>query len=326
MADICDFLSIDRPVLQAGMGGVSRADLVVAVAEAGGLGTLGYLPPAAFAHNLRRIEDALGGRAFAVNLLMPLVTRAHVAACLESRVPVVTVFFGLRPGLVRTLREAGKIVLFQVGSLAEARRCLAAGADGLIVQGVEAGGHVRGIAPLADLLPAVRDAFPDALVVGAGGIHDSATAQACRSLGADAVASGTRFLATPEAAAHDRYKRAVVEAAETVLTNLFGVGWRDPHRVIANAAVRKWCDAQGREPRWLAPLHRLTRPLAKLGSSDGGAAMAARQSLSVPLYTPSALTPEMPEDLFDVVALYAGQSTAGIKGLKPAAQVVSELA
>lgn len=326
MIDARDRLSIEHPVLQGAMGSVARHDLVVAVSNAGGLGTLSYLPPAFFRQELLRIEESLGKTTFAANLLMPIIGKAHVEACLESRVPVVTMFYGIDRRIVSALKEAGKTVLFQIGSLAEAERVMAAGADGVIVQGHEAGGHVRGTDRLADLLPQVRDRFPDHLVCGAGGLHDRRSADVCRALGADAVCSGTRFLASPEAAAHPAYKDRLLEASETVVTNLFGAGWRDPHRVLVNEAVRKWCQEDGRDPSWLFLAHAAMRMISRFASNDGGAALTAGQTLDRPFYTPSSLTPEMDGAMLEVVALYAGECVRHIHEIRPADETVRELA
>lgn len=326
MVDACDFLSIEQPVLQGAMGGVARHDLVVAVSKAGGLGTVSYLPPQMFADELKRVEQSLSGTTFAANLLMPVITDVHVKACLDSSVPIVTLFYGFDQKIVSALKDAGKIVLFQVGSVNEAKRVIAAGADGVIAQGYEAGGHIRGTTRLSELLPEIRSAFPDHLVCGAGGVHDKSSAGACRDLGADAVASGTRFLTTPEAAAHPAYKQRLVDAVETVATNLFGVGWRDPHRVVPNEAVKKWCKPNGKEPAWLPVIHAMTRIVAKLSSSDGSAALAAKQSLDRPLYTPASLSPEMPAEMIDVVAVYAGECVRDINDIRPASQIVEDLA
>lgn len=325
MVDARDRLSIEKPVFQGAMGAVARYDLVVAVSEAGGLGTLSYLPAELFRTELNQVEERLSGTTFAVNLLMPLIERAHIDAVLESSVPIVTLFYGFDAKLVSALKAKGKIVLFQVGSLAEAKKVIAAGADGVIAQGFEAGGHIRGTDRLADLLPSIKDAFPDQIVAGAGGVHDKASADACRALGADAVASGTRFLASPEAAAHPVYKQKLLEADSTVATNLFGVGWRDPHRVIPNAAVEKWCKPDGREPGWLAPVHALTKIAAKFASSDGGRDMVMKQSVDRPLYTPASLMPGMPDELIEVTAIYAGECVRDIHGLVPAAETVAAL-
>jgi NAD(P)H-dependent flavin oxidoreductase YrpB (nitropropane dioxygenase family) len=323
--DACDFLSLEKPVLQGAMGAVARHDLVVAVSEAGGLGTLSYLPAEAFAHELAHIEESLSGKTFAANLLLPIIEKRHVEACLASSVPIVTLFYGFDQEIVDALKSAGKIVIFQIGSVEEAKRVTARGADGVIVQGYEAGGHIRGTKRLADLLPQVRDALPNKLVCSAGGIHDKASADLARSFGAHAVASGTRFLASPEAAAHSAYKQRLLEANETIATNLFGVGWRDPHRVMKNAATEKWCGPNGREPRWLFLIHAATKIASRLSGSNGADAMVARQSLNSPLYTPASLTPEMGEDRLEFVALYAGECVKHISGLQTAATSVVEL-
>lgn len=334
LIDACEFLSIEKPVLQGAMGSVARHDLVVAVSKAGGLGTLSYLPPKFFASELQRVEESLGDTTFAINLLMPVITRAHVDICLESSASVVTIFYGFDQEIVTALKDKGKTVLFQVGSLNEAKKVVAAGADGVIAQGFEAGGHIRGSTRLADLLPQIKDALPDHFVAGAGGIHDAGSADACRAIGADAVTSGTRFLASPEAAAHEAYKQRLIDADDTVATNLFGLGWRDPHRVIVNGAVKKWCKADGREPAWLAPLHGMAGVARKLASARGGGAAGAgggpsfiaKQSLDKPLYSPASLAPGMSADLIEVTALYAGECVREVHDLRPASETVAELA
>jgi len=325
LPDARDLLSIEKPVLQGAMGAVARHDLVTAVSKAGGLGTLSYLPVNAFVQELRRIEQSLAGKTFAANLLLPIIEKGHVEACIASRVPIVTLFFGFDRKILAALKGAGKIVLFQVGSVEEARMVIAHGADGVIVQGHEAGGHVRGALRLADLLAQVRDALPRALVCAAGGIHDRASASQARLLGADAVVSGTRFLASPEAAAHPAYKHRLIEAKETIVTNLFGMGWRDPHRVVRNAATDKWCSKAGMEPSWLYPIHAASGITAKLSGRVNVQVLVERQSLRLPLYTPSSLTPEMREDRLEVVALYAGECVERIISLQPAASTVAEL-
>ncbi|MAP95338.1 MAG: 2-nitropropane dioxygenase [Ponticaulis sp.] len=323
--DACDFLSLEKPVLQGAMGGVARQDLVVAVSEAGGLGTLSYLPPAFFESELRCIEERLEGKTFAANLLMPLISRLHVEACLKSSVQVVTLFYGFDQAIVSALKDAGKLVLFQIGSLEEAELVLSAGADGVIVQGYEAGGHLRGEERLAELLPKVRTCFPDALICGAGGIHNKDTAEVCRSSGADAVCAGTRFLASPEASAHPEFKRRLVTATETIVTDLFGVGWRDLHRVIPNSAVKKWC-ARDSSDHAFAPMTDAAEKLVS-GLSDAvdRAAILMRQSLEQPIYTPSSLTPELEATMIEYVALYAGECVQNIHELQPVPKSVELL-
>jgi nitronate monooxygenase len=326
MVDACDRLSIEKPVLQAGMGDVARAMLVNAVAFAGGLGTLGYRAPEDFSDEIVRIKDALGKRSFAVNLLMPVITRSHVEACLSHKVPIVTIFYGFKQSLVDALKEAGIIVIFQVGSLHEARKVIRAGADGVIVQGFEAGGHIRGDTRLKDLLPRVREALRDKLVIGAGGIYDHQSAAACRALGADAVCSGTRFLMTPESHAHEAYKARLLNAAQTIVTRLFGIGWPAPHRVAPNGATQRWCDADGRFPAWLSVVQQMSRLASRLPNADKSLRkMIAGQSIGRPFFTPVLMTREMPVSMLEVLALYAGECVCHIHELKPAAEVVDDL-
>src|SRR4051794_14154947 len=118
-------------------GGISRGALAGAVSAAGGLGTVGILPHELLRREVSLARDLAPGRPVAVNLLMPFTTRAHVDVCAELRPAAVVLFCGYDAGLVSRLRESGTLVLHQVGSVEQARRALADGADGLIVQGVE---------------------------------------------------------------------------------------------------------------------------------------------------------------------------------------------
>src|SRR3954467_8092106 len=137
-------------------GGISRGALAGAVSAAGGLGTVGILPPHLLRREVRLARDIAQGRPVAVNLLLPFTTPAHVDVCTELRPSAVVLFCGYDAGLVSRLRESGILVLHQVGSVEQARRAVTDGADGLVVQGVEAGGHVLASRPLAELLPEVR--------------------------------------------------------------------------------------------------------------------------------------------------------------------------
>lgn len=117
----------------------------------------------------------------------------------------------------------------------------------MIAQGVEAGGHVRGTVPATELLARIRRAMSDAYpVLSAGGIADASDVAARLDAGAEAVICGTRFLMTEESGAHAVYKARLIEAEETVLTELFGVGWPAAHRVLPNEATLRWL---GRDPR-----------------------------------------------------------------------------
>src|SRR5690606_29823746 len=144
----------------AGMGGVARSELVAAVTAAGGFGFLGMVrePVALLEQEVAQLRAA-GHTRFGVNLI-PAATeagllRAQVAACLALGVPAICLFWDLDAGLVGQLRDAGVLVVYQVGSAAEAAAAEGAGAQIIMAQGVEAGGHVRGRQKLNELLPEV---------------------------------------------------------------------------------------------------------------------------------------------------------------------------
>ena len=157
-----------------------------------------------------------------------------VVELLVARLPIVEFFYEW-PDPSRV--PQGVICGWQVGTVDEAKAAVDAGCRYVIAQGMEAGGHVRGHIPLAELLPAVRAAV-DVPVVAAGGIGDAAAVRAVLGLGADAVRVGTRFVATVESYAHPEYIAALVaaDADDSVLTEAFGVGWPNaPHRVLRSA-------------------------------------------------------------------------------------------
>lgn len=326
--DVCARLGIAHPVLQAALGGgFAGPELAAAVSRAGGLGHLGLVTDAAdFARALERTRALAEGAPFAANLLLPVTRPAHVRAVIEARVPVVSLFFGSAPAIVRALHEAGAFVLHQVGTAAEAERALRDGADALIVQGLEAGGHLRAQEPLATLLPEVRALAPDRPLFAAGGIHDRASVARVAALGADGVAAGTRFLLTPECHAHEAYKARLLAADRTLVTLLFSLGWHARHRVVPNAATERWCARDPLGPRAVRMLTRLSGPLAHILPPAGAERIVQSQRANRPLFTPLPLVPGMDARMVDATPLYAGECVARIDRLVPAAEVVAELA
>jgi nitronate monooxygenase len=226
-------LGVELPVVQAGMGGgLSRHELAAAVSEAGGLGTIAVNGAAAIRRELAA-AGALSGRPLAVNLLLPFARRDWFEAAAAA--DVVVTFWG------KPRRRIPGVWLHQCGSVGEARRAQAAGADGVIVQGLEAGGHVRGTTPGPQLLEEIRSALPrDYPLLLAGGVATAADVRVALAAGATAAVAGTRFLLSEESRAHPAYKRRLVKAEETLLTDLFGAGWPAPHRVAPNAATERW--------------------------------------------------------------------------------------
>ncbi|MDT0635696.1 nitronate monooxygenase [Spectribacter hydrogenoxidans] len=319
-------LGLHWPIIQAAMGGgIATAELATAVSRAGGLGSIGLLPEGQFAQEITKARAALGDTPFAANLLMPLLRRGHIQACLDQQVPVVSLFYGYRRGLVDKLRAAGSYVIYQIGSREEADLAVREGADALIVQGTEAGGHVRATESLWPLLAAIRPAHPGVPMLAAGGIHDAASVRRAHAAGADGVNVGTRFLLTPEAHAHEAYKQRLLEADSTLLTRLFSLGWDAPHRVAANAATRRWCDADGSVPRWLSIFNRLSEAPTRLLPLRLAESLIRLQSPGRPFFSPFPLTRSMPARI-DTTPLYAGAGVAQIYDIRPAVEVVAELA
>jgi nitronate monooxygenase len=222
-------------------------------------------------------------------------------------------------------RLAANTWVHQCGSVEEAKAAAAAGVDAVIAQGVEAGGHVRGSMPMAELLERVRAAV-SIPVLAAGGIVDAAGVKAALDAGAVAAVVGTRFLLSNECHAHEDYKRRCLEANETILTELFGLGWPDaPHRVIPNAATRRWLGGDRRGPRWIRAANRLSAPLTRALPAGLQARALASQRPGQPFLGPQPPTNDGPVNLLDSGPLYAGANVGRIADIRPAAELVRAL-
>jgi NAD(P)H-dependent flavin oxidoreductase YrpB (nitropropane dioxygenase family) len=216
-------------------------------------------------------------------------------------------------------------VLHTVGTVQETHRALADGADALVVQGREAGGHLVGVEPALDALPRVLEAAGDVPVLLAGGIADGADARRALDAGAAAVVAGTRFLLTEECNAHAGYKRRVLDADRTLETQLFGLSWPMRHRVVPNAATERWCKGDPLGPRAVRVAQALSVPLARLPLALVRGAVRT-QHPAVPVFGPAAPLVGMPDRLLDATALYAGETALRIDSLLPAGAVVALLA
>src|SRR5579884_3821138 len=185
--DLRDRLRLERPILQAGMGGgLAGAELAAAVSRAGALGTIGTVGPRRLAREVRRARELAPGRPVAVNLLLPFARASHVDACIAEKVDAVVLFFGFDAGAVARLRGAGVAVLHQVGTVDEVRRAVAEGADAVVAQGREAGGHLLGTREARAFLPEALEAASGRPVVVAGGIADAADVRSALAGGAAA--------------------------------------------------------------------------------------------------------------------------------------------
>jgi nitronate monooxygenase len=320
VTDLLDRIGLELPVVQAGMGGgLSLHGLAAAVSEAGGLGTIGLLDPAGMRSELAAARG-LTGKPLAVNLIVPLARRAHWDAAADADV-LVTHWEG------RPRRRTGKLWIHTVGSAEEARSAVAAGADAVIAQGVEAGGHVRGTVPAPDLLERVRSSVPAGFpVLLAGGVAERADVEAALNAGAAAVIAGTRFLASDESRAHPEYKRRLVEGGETLLTELFGMAWpRAPYRVLPNAATRRWLGRDERGPAAVRALHFVLGPAARRTPVSIQLKLAQRARAGPLDLAPPAPTDDMDGATLETHPLYAGDTVSRIGDVRPAADIVREL-
>lgn len=210
---LCDLLGIEFPIIQAGMGMGSSAELAVAVSNAGGLGSLGCFrrPPEDVERQLSIIRQRTD-RPFAVNHLVTELDETGFAMTLAAKPPVISFALGDPGELVKRAHDAGSLVVHQVTTVTQAIQAAERGVDVIIAQGGEAGGYVGVVAALA-LIPQVVDAVHPLPVVATGGIADGRGLAAALVLGAVGVNVGTRFLASEEAQINPTWKQRVVDAA-----------------------------------------------------------------------------------------------------------------
>jgi nitronate monooxygenase len=308
---VCELLGIDEPIVQAPMAAIP--ELAAAVSNAGALGmmTLTWSEDTAA---VVREAAALTARPFGGNFVLTDDHHRPLDQALEAGLRIVSFMWGDPGSYVEPVHAAGGIVLHTVGSAEEARRAVGSGADVIVAQGVEAGGHVWGRIGTLPLVPAVVDAVAPVPVIAAGGIGDARGVAAVLALGAQAAWLGTRFLLAEEMPIHEDYRQALIAAAETdpqLYPNLYEVGWPDsPHRVLRNSTADAW-EAAGRPPLAQRP-----------GQGDVIAHFASGEEIV--RYEPA---PPMAGTTGDIEALsmWAGQSVALAKQRQPAADIVAEL-
>ena len=304
------------PIISAGMGGPARSELAAAVSGAGGFGQLGMVrEPAKLIEQEIAATKRLTNRPFAVNLI-PACTRPELladelAACFHGGVAAMSFFWDVDAAAVGRAKKEGCLVLHQVGSVADAKRAEDAGADVIIAQGVEAGGHVHGHRGLSVLVPEIADAVK-VPVAASGGIVDGRGLAGALALGAHGVHCGTTFLASTESFAHDYHKQRLVAAApgETVHTDLFVINWPKgaPVRVLKNSVT----EAAGGK-LWGYDPDQMPREV--IAHDDG-----------VPFHRYDTNSPlrRTTGDL-EAMALYAGDGVARVKAVRPAAEIVESM-
>jgi NAD(P)H-dependent flavin oxidoreductase YrpB (nitropropane dioxygenase family) len=223
---ICDLLGIVHPIVLGGMGTATSAPLVAAVSNAGGFGTLGTS-----AFDATRLDAEIASirerteKPYGINHLLFQIQEDMFAVTLRAQ-PAVAAFAWARKDqklrdYFQRARDVGCKVMYMAGEVPEALRAAEAGADVIVAQGTEAGGHVVWMASLP-LVPMMVKAVAPLPVLSAGGIADGRGLAAALALGADGVLLGTRFMATPEAPIHPNFKEAIVKSDghDTVLTEI----------------------------------------------------------------------------------------------------------
>ena len=276
---ICDLLNIEHPIALGGMGSIYSPDLVAAVSSAGGLGAMGC-------HSLNSAQiktavDAIRAKTdkpFALNFLIFDTLEENFTAGLAARPAVIAFAWpradqDIKPWIDRA-HAIGAKVTFMAGSVPEAKRAAAAGADVIIAQGSEGGGHVSWQASMA-LIPMIVDAVGPVPVLAAGGIADGRGLAAALALGADGALLGTRFLASVESPLHANFKQAIVDSDghDTVLSDLpdvmAGKVWPGAmSRSRRNHFIERWSGQEWKLRRDRAAVHAEVQEAHKRGDAD----------------------------------------------------------
>ena len=236
---ICDLFGIEHPVFLAGMGQVAYADICAAVSNAGGYGTLGMVAgPAERVREEMRATRALTDKPFGVDMLaaLPEQMNACIDTIIEEGASSFITGLGVARPLIQKCHDHGLLVMAVCGRVSHAQRAEEAGCDAVVAQGGEAGGHTGKVAGMA-LIPQIVDAV-DIPVIAAGSIVDGRGLAAALSLGAQAVWIGTRFIASHEAYASQKYKKRLCQAQgdETLITRFYS---GKPMRVLRNTYVEE---------------------------------------------------------------------------------------
>jgi NAD(P)H-dependent flavin oxidoreductase YrpB (nitropropane dioxygenase family) len=286
---VCDLLQIRHPIVLGGMASGTDVSLVAAVSNAGGLGTLGIArtPADQIPQDIGAIR-AMTQAPFGVNFLLFMAREPAIDAALNAHPPVFSAAWARADQDLRALfgraQEAGSQVMYMAGTVPEALRAKAAGAEVIVAQGTEGGGHVGWMASMA-VLPMIVDAVAPTPVLAAGGIADGRGLAAALALGAQGALLGTRFLATEESPLHPHFKQAVLDSDghDTVLTEIPDIARADiwpgamarsrRNAFIARWAGREW-ELRARQPEVAAALERAR----ETGDADNAALLIGQDA------------------------------------------------
>jgi NAD(P)H-dependent flavin oxidoreductase YrpB (nitropropane dioxygenase family) len=301
----CELFGIEHPVILGPMGSATSADLAAAVSAAGGLGMIGCVGriPEWIAAAARAVREETD-RPFGLNLLLFDADEAALRAVFDARPPVFSTAWPWPDqdlaGLFLRAHDLGAKVVHMVSGVSEALRAAEAGADAIVAQGTEGGGHVGLMGTMA-LLPQVVRAVAPVPVIAAGGIATGEGLAAALVLGAEGVLVGTRFLATPESPIAEGFKKAILasDGHDTVLTEIPDIArgrvWPGAwSRVVRNRLIEEWAGREG---------------VLRARRSEIGARMVAAFQSGDATYAP----------------LFIGQDAGLIDSIVPAAEVVRRL-
>ncbi len=312
---------VPHPFVGAGMAFASQTpDLAIAVSNAGGIGPIGvgFSTPEVLRETIQAVRAGVGDRPFHVNFITCFDNEALVPVCVEEQVPIVSWHWG-HPSErnVGLLREAGIAQWEQVGTTEAARRAVDDGFEGIVAQGWEAGGHNYGGLPTFVLVPELRDALGDeVLLLASGGVVDGRAAAAALCLGADGVWVGTRLLATPEAYVHPEHHRRLLESTgtDTVRSGVFGPEMPDfnPMRLQRNRVVADWTDRLAE-----VPTDRSAEPVIGETVFLGGPHVKRKFDVLLPT--------EHTTGDFEEMAWLMGQGVGRVRDIRPAAEVVETM-
>ncbi len=293
---VVKLLGIEYPVIQGGMAWVADADLAAAVSNGGGLGIIaaGSMPPDILEQQIIKARS-LTNRPFGVNIMLLSPTADDALEVVaKNMVSVVTTGAGSAGKVIERLKPLGTIVIPVIASVAHARRVERQGADAVVAEGMEAGGHIGEITTMV-LVPQIFDSV-SIPVIAAGGVADSRGVVAAFSLGAEGVQVGTRFVCAAESNAHPAYKEEIIKARDrsTVVT---GMATGHPVRCIHN---------------------RLTKEFERM--ERAGATIEEVEKLGT-----GKLRSAVVDGDVDFGSVMAGQSAAMVDRIQPARDIIMEL-
>ena len=275
---VTELLGVDKPIIQGGMAWVAESHLAAAVSEAGGFGLIGAAnAPADVVRNYIREAKELTDRPFGVNIMLLSPFADDIAqVVVEEGVAAVTTGAGNPEKYMAQWKAAGIKVIPVVASVALAKRMERCGADAVVAEGTESGGHI-GQATTMTLVPQVVDAVT-VPVIAAGGIADGRGFAAAMMLGAEAVQMGTRFCVSDECVIHEKYKERILKAKD-IDSEVTGRSHGHPVRGLRNRMTREYLKLEA-EGASFEELEKLTlgglRKAVVEGDTDNGSVLAGQ--------------------------------------------------